>query len=1233
MYHGSLIALLLFLLIFSNSQAQNETNAQPLPGYIFRTIDNTNGLLNNHVMSLAQDHRLFMWISTMKGLQRYDGLRFVNYLDSSDNPGEVNWATSLFPHAWNNSIEIIKGGWQPKQLHLFRNEFVTPDPEHIIKSNGDKYTDWNGDTWAVHKNYPLHPGNTAQENTGYSLLVPPNKHYYFSNFTSDTIRHETWMIDIYSDLLLFDDIGRKIYSPQYNSIAHPLLKHIKSNSLVLRNKTMDSHGNIWLITWSHSFFRFNINTQQLSTYSVTDIIKDEGGKKTLTGSANVVMEDNHGAVWIGTSNAGLLKYNPEKNNFSYAVNREENNTGIQYNYEIHSLFQDKEENIWVGTDKGVSIFNPYRQHFNIIQHEPYNTQSLPKSEINAIIETAAGDLMIGTWGGGISIYDSALRFKKTINFDHIRKNEVWCFAQNDDGTIWAGAQHGWLHVIDANRLSVRTIRPPELDKSTIRSMVKDTHGNLWLGLHNGKVIQWNKEKKKFLPSGYSSQPDSLAASVTNMFIDRSQNLWVSTLNGFRQFDMSKQMFIATYKSNRKNATAISSPHSYGVEEYNDSILLVGTEDGGMNFFDTKTKSFTKQVINNDNSPYSVYAIKKDKTGNIWFTANYTIYKFIPHTGKFVAYTPGKGVISSFFTGSSFLVTRNGQWFAWTSSKIVGFFPDSFNQQKSNAIPATVTGFKVFDKPFLIDSLLHAGKPVKLSYKQNFLSIEFAAIQFSGIQQTEYFYQLSDIDKDWVHAGTKQFADYTDLKPGEYIFSVKAENGIGISQPTSFTIVISPPFWQTWWFRLIIIFCVLSLIYLFIKWRERNIKIIEIEKLKVQHLNSEQYKNKLEMELIINYFSSSLLGKNTEDDVLWDVANNLVGRLGFVDCMIYLWNTDKTKMIQRAGFGPKGSIDEINRQPFDVAPGQGVVGHVMQTKEAVLIPDTSKDSRYREDEMTRLSEITVPVIYNDELIGVIDSEHHEKNFFTPKHLHIMSTIATLMANKIESINAEQSLRQSNIEMYSINEQLSKAKLEALRAQMNPHFIFNCLNSIDNLIQMDEKERATLYLSKFAKLIRSILENSTNNVVSCWKDMETLQLYLELEALRFDNKFSYQVSIAGEIMNGDYEVPPLVIQPFVENAIHHGLLNKIENDKKLLVDVSIIKDHIHYRIEDNGVGRAKAESYKQLNKPAYESMGMQITADRINLFNNNTNSSVKITDLYDEYGNAAGTKVEVALIIHP
>ncbi|MEO7488547.1 MAG: histidine kinase, partial [Ferruginibacter sp.] len=371
---------------------------------------------------------------------------------------------------------------------------------------------------------------------------------------------------------------------------------------------------------------------------------------------------------------------------------------------------------------------------------------------------------------------------------------------------------------------------------------------------------------------------------------------------------------------------------------------------------------------------------------------------------------------------------------------------------------------------------------------------------------------------------------------------------------------------------------------------------------------------------------------TVDDVLWDVAKNLIGRLGFEDCMIYLWNEDKTKMVQRAGYGPKGSIEEIQKNVFEVSVGQGVVGYVMQKKEAILIPDTSKDARYRVDEMVRLSEITVPLLYDNELIGVVDSEHHMANFFTGQHVQVLSTIATLMANKIKSIESEQSLQQAKIEMLGINEKLTAAKLEALRSQMNPHFIFNCINSIDNLIQNNEKEKATLYLAKFARLIRSVLETSKSDVIPCWQDMETLKLYVELEAFRWDQQFRYEINMADNILNGDYKVPPLLIQPFVENAIHHGLLNKIDADKKLTIDITAGDNYIYYCITDNGVGRAKAGIYKELNKSSHQSMGMQITIDRINLFNQNKSGFVKITDIVNELNEPDGTKVEVKLIIN-
>jgi len=213
------------------------------------------------------------------------------------------------------------------------------------------------------------------------------------------------------------------------------------------------------------------------------------------------------------------------------------------------------------------------------------------------------------------------------------------------------------------------------------------------------------------------------------------------------------------------------------------------------------------------------------------------------------------------------------------------------------------------------------------------------------------------------------------------------------------------------------------------------------------------------------------------------------------------------------------------------------------------------------------------------------------------------------------------------------QMLELEAKALRAQMNPHFIFNCLNSIDNLIQTDQKERATDYLAKFAQLIRAILENSKNNTIPCWKDLEALKLYLQMEELRWDKKITCSVTIANEIQNGDYKVPPMIVQPFVENAIHHGLLNKVAPDKKLTIEVTLEGNRIKYTITDNGVGRLKASEYKKLNRSSGTSFGLQITKDRINLFNQEANGSVKMTDLYDERLQPDGTKVEVWLTTQP
>lgn len=215
--------------------------------------------------------------------------------------------------------------------------------------------------------------------------------------------------------------------------------------------------------------------------------------------------------------------------------------------------------------------------------------------------------------------------------------------------------------------------------------------------------------------------------------------------------------------------------------------------------------------------------------------------------------------------------------------------------------------------------------------------------------------------------------------------------------------------------------------------------------------------------------------------------------------------------------------------------------------------------------------------------------------------------------------------------SLKQRIVETEMQALRAQMNPHFIFNSLNSIENFIMLNEKRLASDYLNKFSRLVRSILDSSRNELVPLGRDMDNLRLYVELEQLRFSNKFAYEEDTDAALLSGDYRVPSLLIQPYVENAIVHGIAHSRQDDLVVKVKTELKGDYICYTIEDNGVGREQAAAYKKLNKPAHQSVGLQITSDRIDHFNKGKmpGGAVRFTDLYDGNGNPAGTRVQVQI----
>lgn len=213
-------------------------------------------------------------------------------------------------------------------------------------------------------------------------------------------------------------------------------------------------------------------------------------------------------------------------------------------------------------------------------------------------------------------------------------------------------------------------------------------------------------------------------------------------------------------------------------------------------------------------------------------------------------------------------------------------------------------------------------------------------------------------------------------------------------------------------------------------------------------------------------------------------------------------------------------------------------------------------------------------------------------------------------------------------------VSEAALVSLRSQMNPHFIFNCLNSIKLYAAENDSEAATEYLDKFSRLIRLVLENSERERILLSRELETLRLYMEMEQVRFKEKLQYEITVEDTVDIDYVEVPPMLIQPYIENAIWHGLMHKPRGGKVWIRFSYRVSEHcITVRVKDNGIGRAKAAEIKSRSVVHNQSYGMKITQERISLINQKyrTEASVAIEDLYDDQQQPAGTEVIIKIPI--
>lgn len=388
---------------------------------------------------------------------------------------------------------------------------------------------------------------------------------------------------------------------------------------------------------------------------------------------------------------------------------------------------------------------------------------------------------------------------------------------------------------------------------------------------------------------------------------------------------------------------------------------------------------------------------------------------------------------------------------------------------------------------------------------------------------------------------------------------------------------------------------------------------------------------LEAERAITFFATSLIHQSTVDDVLRDVAKNCTARLGFVDCVVYWLDTERGVLVPKAAHGPKKKADFETWQPLEIPLGQGVVGAVAFTGRAELVGDASNDPRCIADDAARRSEIAVPILAEGRVLGVIDAGHPERNFFGPRHLRILGSVAAVCAQKIRQVEVEQAYRRAERQLAEIHQRVAETKLLALRMQMNPHFVFNSLSAIHRFVLENEAELASTYLTKFSRLVRQVLDNTRTEWVPLRDELKALQSYVELEQLRCATPFDLRIGVAPGLDPDLARVPPLLVQPYVDNAIWHGLLPKKDGPAVLTLAAHREGDRLLLDVEDNGIGRAASVAAPQNSLVARRSHGSVLAEERLRLVNEmyDADARIEVLDLLHPDGTPAGTRVRFSL----
>ncbi|MFD2934210.1 two-component regulator propeller domain-containing protein [Spirosoma flavum] len=820
--------LLVGLLVVQTANAQRQNIR-------FTHLTTNQGLSQNNVTCILQDRRGFMWFGTQDGLNKYDGYTYTLYRNDPQKSSSLShsYIRTLFEDKQGRLwVGTDDGGLSlfDANTESFINYKHIPGLKNSLSYNKviAIAQDAKGYLWIGTDGGGLDRFNPEQKTFTHFTHQAANPASLSYNVVSSVWIDRAgvvWAGTLGGGLNKLDQTTNSFTHYQHNPTDQQSLSHDRVTTCF-----EDTKGRFWIGTEGGglnlldrakgAFTHYKQTTTQPSQLTHNDVM--------------ALAEDKDHNLWIGTQNGGIDLLHPD-GTFSYYTYQEANSRGLN-NGSIYSMYRDRVGTMWVGTySGGVNKLDAATQKFMLYQRTRININNLTNNNILTIREDQQGDLWLGTDGGGINILKKGqtvfTAYQDTSqNAYTIGSNYVLAIYEDADKSIWTGNYKGGLSLF--NRAKGNFSSKGDFSQLSISAILEARNGIMWLGTLEDGLIRYDKTTGSFI----RYRPNSTQAgnlnyhTVTTLWEDRTGNIWMGTEGGgLNVFHPDKNKF-TQYINDSQNPKSLSNNLVNVLFESSTGQIWIGT-NGGLNQFDASTQTF-KAYRQSDGLPNEVVqGILEDNRGTLWLSTNKGLTAFNPKTHTIRNFDTSDGLQGSSFNRMSCYKSPGGQLFFGGLGGLNSFYPDSLRYNQF-VPPVYITDFQIFNKSVSVQDeksplkkAITETRDITLSYQQSVLSFGFAALNYTVSSNNEYAYKLEGFDKNWINAGTKRTATYTNLDPGDYVFRVKASNNDGVWNKTGtfVNLHIIPPFWETWWFRGLLALMLLSSLYAIYRLRVKNIK--------------------------------------------------------------------------------------------------------------------------------------------------------------------------------------------------------------------------------------------------------------------------------------------------------------------------------------------------------------------------------------------------------------------------